>query len=86
MQFCFGDIVVVEQTLIGVVVKSFGKGITFVNEKGEKQESIPYHLVYVRQYNDIRRYTEDEMQRYMVRHKYLDEQELEWQQNAINGV
>lgn len=86
MKFCFGDIVVVEEDLIGVVVKSFVKGITLVNEKGEEQESMPYHLVYVRSYNDIRKYTEDEMERYMVRHKYLNDEEKQYQENAIKGV
>jgi len=70
MRFCFGDIVVVEETLIGVVVKSWCNGT---------------HEVYVRAYNRIREYDESEMQRYMVRHKYLDGEELEWQYNAIHG-
>jgi hypothetical protein len=38
MKFCFGDIVVVEENLIGVVVKSW--------EDGE-------HDIYVREYNGI---------------------------------
>ena len=67
-------------------MKSFAKGITLVNEKGEEQESMPYHLVYVRSYNDIRKYTEDEMERYMVRHKYLSKEEMEYQSNAVNGL
>ena len=72
MKFCFGDIVVVEENLIGVVVKSWaGREIT--------------HEVYVREFNAIHEYHECEMQRYMVRHKYLDDEEMDYQNNAING-
>ena len=73
MKFCFGDIVVVEGSLIGVVVKSW-------------TGSRPRHEVYVRMYNAIQEYDESQMERYMVRHKYLDDQEIEWQNNAIRGV
>ena len=72
MQFCFGDIVVVERELIGVVVKSWCG-------------NPPKHEVYVRILNGIKEYSEDEMERYMVRHKYLDEEELGWQRNAVEG-
>lgn len=84
MNFCFGDIVVVEGNLIGVVVKSFAYGASYSN--GEIIKIKPHHEVYVRDYNGIKQYTEDEMQRYMVRHKELSEEELEWQNNAINGL
>lgn len=67
-QICFGDIVVVEKELIGVVVKSWQDGT---------------HDVYVRMYNGIKSYNEEVIDRYMVRHKYLDEQEIEWQQKAL---
>ena len=73
MNFCFGDIVVVEGNLIGVVVKSW---------VGEHDVS---HDVYVRMFNAIREYKESQMQRYMVRHKYLDDEEMEYQNNAVNG-
>ena len=43
------------------------------------------HEVYVRSYNSIVEYKEADIQRYMVRHKYLNEEELEYQANAING-
>lgn len=76
MKFCFGDIVVVEKSLIGVVVKSWGR-----SARGKE----PEHEVYVRMHNGIKRYKESEMQRYMVRHKYLDEQELRWNKNANDG-
>ena len=72
MKFCFGDIVVVEGNLIGVVVKSW---ISIENN----------YDVYVRSYNKILNYPESEMERYMVRPKELDEEELGWQSNAVNG-
>lgn len=49
MKFCFGDIVVVEDGLIGVVVKSRCKSL---------QGNPANHDVYVRMYNDIRNYKE----------------------------
>lgn len=70
MKFCFGDIVVVEEGLIGVIVKSW------TNRSYE---------VYVRSYNYIKTYREIEIERYMVRHKYLSEEELQYQKNAIKG-
>lgn len=74
MKFCFGDIVIVDGAYIGVVVKSW-----ISSQKGV------VHEVYVRTYSSIVEYKEDDIQRYMVRPKYLDEQELEYQTNAING-
>lgn len=76
MQFTFGDIVIVEDNLIGVVVKSW---IRF----SDKKKII--HEVYVRDFNGIKEYEENQMQRYMVRHKYLSEEEQEYQKNAILG-
>lgn len=70
MKYCFGDIVVVDGNLIGVVVKSWQNGT---------------HEVYVRMVNRIVEYKESEMQRYMVRHKYLDEEEQAYQRNAVAG-
>lgn len=73
MKYCFGDIVIVDRDLIGVIVKSWEKSST----------GLPVsHDVYVRAYNDIISYPENEIRRYMVRHKYLDGQELEWQSEA----
>jgi len=77
MKYCFGDIVVVEHEKIGVVVKDW---INY--HKGKKTV---YHEVYVRMDNEIKEYTENEMERYMVRHKYLDEDELYYQHNAVKG-
>ena len=78
MKFCFGDIVVVEGKLLGVVVKSW---ITY-----SKGENVLNYDVYVRMKNAIQNYREDEMQRYMVRHKYLNEEELEYQHDVIYGM
>lgn len=73
MIYTFGDIVVVEDNLIGVVVKSWCKSDRTIE-----------HEVYVRSLNSIKLYKESEMQRYLVRHKYLSEEELEYQSDAIN--
>lgn len=77
MKFCFGDIVVVEGELIGVVVKSW-----IAYPKGKK---IKNYDVYVRMRNAIENFEEEDIERYMVRHKYLSEEELEYQSNAVNG-
>lgn len=78
MKFCFGDIVVVEENLIGVVVKSW---ITY--SKGEKTRN---YDIYVRMYNGIKNYNEEEIERYMARHKYLSEEEIEYQRNTVLGI
>jgi hypothetical protein len=65
--YLFGDIVVVDESLIGVIVK------TWETQYGYRYE------VYVRMANGIKEYDEKDVQRYRVRHKYLDEQEMEWQ-------
>jgi len=77
MKYCFGDIVIVDENQIGVIVKSW---CGFIQGNG------PNHDVYVRSYNGIKNYPESEIHRYMVRHKYLDEQEMEWQENAEKGL
>ena len=74
MKFCFGDIVVVDDIQIGVVVKCW-----YENTTGNNYD------VYVRSYNAIKNYNENEIDRYMVRHKYLNDEEIEYQHNAING-
>lgn len=74
--FTFGDIVIVEDNLIGVVVKCWGP-----STMGTRPA---HHEVYVRSFNGIREYTEDQMRRYMVRHKELDEDEM-YYQNKIDG-
>lgn len=65
--YLFGDIVVIENNLIGVVVKTWEDKYGF------------YYEVYVRSLNAIKEYREEEVERYRVRHKELDVEELEWQ-------
>lgn len=77
MKFTFGDIVAVDEIEIGVVVKCW---ISIKDKKEYKYE------VYVRNYNCIKEYEEKDIQRYMVRHKELSEEEQEYQYNAINGL
>lgn len=79
MKFCFGDIVVVRGNLIGVVVKAW---IRYAASGGTSHE----YEVYVRMSGQIEQFREDEMERYMVRHKVLDEEEMEWQRNAMEGI
>lgn len=67
-KFLFGDIVVVDVDQIGVIVKTW-----------ESDKRGVYYEVYVRSYNCIKEYLETELDRYRVRHKYLSEEELEWQ-------
>lgn len=77
MKFCFGDIVVVDGDQIGVVVKSWLRGGNVLEVRYE---------VYVRNQRGIVEYPEESIERYMVRHKELNEEELEWQQNAIKNL
>lgn len=74
MKFCFGDIVVVEGDQIGVVVKSWLRGMNVLDVR---------HEVYVRNQREIVEYPEEAIERYMVRHKELNEEECEWQRNAV---
>ena len=76
MKLCFGDIVVVDECQIGVVVKCWERSL---------MGSPPSYDVYVRSYNKIINYPESEVERYMVRHKYLSEEEIEYQKNAVKG-
>lgn len=72
-KFLFGDIVVVEKMLIGVVVKVW---------HNFTKDSYTYD-VYVRNYNKIVTYNESDIERYRVRHKYLNEEELGYQWNSL---
>lgn len=73
MKFCFGDIVVINNDEIGVIVKSWQKSVPGME---------PEYGVYCRMTDTVELMPESKIQRYMVRHKYLDEQELVWQANA----
>ena len=73
MRYCFGDIVVVNGDEIGVVVKCWMRSL-----KGKE----PSYDVYCRMQDEVHCFTESQVQRYMVRHKYLDEDELRWQRNS----
>lgn len=73
MHLTFGDIVVVEGNQIGVIVKSWIHNNEYMQ-----------HEVYVRNYNKILTYKEKDIKRYLVRHKYLSDEELEYQLNAEN--
>lgn len=74
MKLLFGDIVVVDETQIGVVVKTWGRS---------SQGAEPSVEVYVRNYNSIQTYPQSEVERYQVRHKYLNDEELEYQRNGV---
>lgn len=67
--FLFGDIVVVDECFIGVIVKTW-----------EHNDYYTYE-VYVRNANGIIEYTEEEIERYKVRHKELNEEEMCYQNN-----
>ena len=65
--YLFGDIVVIENLLIGVVVKTWEDSHGF------------YYEVYVRNLNAIKEYREEDVERYRVRHKELNVEEVYWQ-------
>lgn len=67
-KFLFGDIVVVDDTSIGVIVKTW-----------ERADGSYFYEVYVRLANRIIEYNEKDIERYRVRHKYLSDEEYEWQ-------
>jgi len=72
MKYTFGDIVVVEEINIGVIVKCWtGKNNNYD--------------VYVRMDNAISNFNEEEIERYLVRHKYLNDEERHYQYNVINN-
>lgn len=74
-QIAFGDIVVVDDDQIGVVVKVWGR---------DNHDHPPLYEVYVRNYRGIKEYYEPDVDRYLVRHKELDGDELEYQANGVN--
>jgi hypothetical protein len=81
MKYTFGDIVIVDGENLGVVVKSWIGSMSLNKKRGEHK-----YEVYVRMYNCIREYKESEISRYLVRHKYLSDEEKEWQSNAENNL
>ena len=74
MKLVFGDIVVVEEVFIGVVVKCWHNDKTGNN-----------YDIYVQSFNGIKNYKENEVERYMVRHKELNDEELMYQANALSA-
>lgn len=71
-KFLFGDIVVVNENEIGVVVKTWEKiGRSSIDKYD--------YEVYNRITNRIEMYQESEIERYCVRHKYLSDEEMEYQ-------
>jgi len=70
----FWDIVVVNKNEIWVIVKCWTKW------------NMPFggYDVYVRLHNWIKTFPEPEVNRYWVSHKYLNEEEEEYQFNYIN--
>ncbi len=80
MKLVFGDIVVVDGDQIGVVVKNWGRS----NRTTEHPEGREPHVeVYVRSYNMIVEYPISKVERYLVRHKELDENDLDYQANGV---
>lgn len=72
MKFLFGDIVVINQNQIGVVVKTW---------ESLRLNSYEYE-VYNRMTNQIETYLERDIERYRVRHKDLNEEEMDYQWNG----
>lgn len=70
MKFNFGDIVIVERNLVGVIVKCWGKSIS-----GNMRPS--HYEVYVRSYNGIHEYDEDDI-RHIIYDKELTDEQLEY--------
>lgn len=69
-KFLFGDIVVVNKSDIGVICKTW-----------QKSDNKYQYEVYVRPANAIITFGEEDVERYRVRHKYLSEEEIEYQWN-----
>ena len=69
MKFLFGDIVIINKNQIGVIIKTWDKLSINIYE----------YEVYNRITNQIETYLEKDIERYRVRHKYLNEEEMEYQ-------
>jgi hypothetical protein len=72
MKFLFGDIVVINKNQIGVVVKVWDSRFSLGFYEYE---------IYNRMTSKIELYSEKNVERYKVRHKYLNEEEMEYQWN-----
>ncbi len=75
-QICFGDIVVVGWDQIGVIVKSWNNFQGWIHTRT--------HDVYVRNKNCVENYRDDQIDRYMVRHKELDQDDLYYNLEALS--
>lgn len=60
IKFFFGDIVIVEDGLVGCIVK------TWINETGIHQPKGIHYEVYVRSINAIKEYYQDQIKRLIV--------------------
>jgi hypothetical protein len=67
-QFLFGDIVVIDNWIIGCILKTW-----------ETDNETYNYEVYNRDTRKIELLEEKNIKRYSVRHKYLSEEEMEWQ-------
>jgi hypothetical protein len=77
-KFLFGDIVIVEGIYVGVILKTWEQ--MHRGTANPEREHFNYE-VYVRSWNSIKEYGESQIDRYRVRHKELEGDELEWQQS-----
>jgi len=68
-KYLFGDIVIVDDITIGVIVKTW---------ENSKDNSF-YYEIYVRTENVIRDFKEKDVERLRVRHKYLEGDDLIYQ-------
>ena len=64
----FGDIVIVDERSVGVICKTW-----------QRSDGSYFYEVYVRLANHIIEYDEDKIERFRIRHKYLSDEEMEWQ-------
>jgi len=66
-KFLFGDIVVINHNHVGVILKTWKTNNKFDYD------------IFDRMTSQIENHEEDDIDRYRVRHKYLDEDELSYQ-------
>jgi len=68
-KFLFGDIVIINENQIGVILKTW-----------TDYKTVTYDI-FNRMTTGIEEYCEQEIKRYRIRHKYLNEKELSYQDN-----